>query len=183
MSDLVIPTLTLSPRGHGSPPTTNAAETVYITDHVTVWSWSTTTETITESVIISSFIHVTTTATTTFTTQSPTTLTSTLTSTTTLPTSTIPITSSSTKPTSLIPTSTPTSTVCTAAHAHKPIDPYQVLTIVFGVLILILVAMMYWLVRRFYKMYRAERVLRKQLQTEGTEMPAMTMGGAGGEGR
>lgn len=33
-------------------------------------------------------------------------------------------------------------------------------------------------------MYRAERVLRKQVQTEGTEMPAMGMAGAvGGGGR
>ena len=34
---------------------------------------------------------------------------------------------------------------------------------------------MWFLVIRFYKMYRAERVLRKQIQTEGTEMPAMRM--------
>lgn len=76
-----------------------------------------------------------------------------------------------------------------ARQAHHPVDPYQVLTIVFGVVIVFLLAMMYWLVRRFYKMYRAERVLRKQLQTEGAEMPAMTGVGGGredggrGEGR
>lgn len=54
----------------------------------------------------------------------------------------------------------------------------------FGVFILFLLALMWFLVRRFYKMYRAERVLRKQLQTEGTEMPAMgkEMGMVGGEG-
>lgn len=34
---------------------------------------------------------------------------------------------------------------------------------------------MWFLVRRFYKMYRAERVLRKQVQTEGTELPPMRM--------
>lgn len=30
-------------------------------------------------------------------------------------------------------------------------------------------------------MYRAERVLRKQVQTEGTEMPVVGMVGGGGE--
>lgn len=33
-----------------------------------------------------------------------------------------------------------------------------------------------FLVRRFYRMYRRERVLRKQLQTEGAEMPVMKTG-------
>ena len=56
------------------------------------------------------------------------------------------------------------------------------LSIVFGVFILFLLALMWFLVRRFYKMYRAERVLRKQVQTEGTEMPAMRMA-VGGEER
>ena len=57
----------------------------------------------------------------------------------------------------------------------KYVDPFQVLSIVFGVFILFLLALLWLLVRRFYKMYRAERVLRKQLQTEGTEMPNMRM--------
>ena len=54
----------------------------------------------------------------------------------------------------------------------------------FGVFILFLLALMWFLVRRFNKMYRAERVLRKQLQTEGTEMPAVRkeMGREGKEG-
>ena len=29
---------------------------------------------------------------------------------------------------------------------------------------------MFFLVRRFYRMYRQERVLRKQMQTEGVEL-------------
>lgn len=45
----------------------------------------------------------------------------------------------------------------------------------FGALILFLIALMWFLVRRFYKMYRAERVLRKQMRTEGTELPPMRM--------
>ncbi|KAL9126643.1 MAG: hypothetical protein Q9175_007884, partial [Cornicularia normoerica] len=57
----------------------------------------------------------------------------------------------------------------------KHVDPFQVLSIVFGVFILFLLALLSLLVRRFYRMYRAERVLRKQLQTEGTEIPNMRM--------
>ena len=38
-----------------------------------------------------------------------------------------------------------------------------------------LIALMCFLVRRFYKMYRAERVMRKQMHTEGTELPPMKM--------
>ena len=54
--------------------------------------------------------------------------------------------------------------------------PFLVLSVVFGMLILILIVLMWFLVRRFYKMYRAERVMRKQMHTEGTEMPSMRMG-------
>lgn len=52
-------------------------------------------------------------------------------------------------------------------------DPFQVLSVIFGVLVLFLIVLMWFLVRRFYKMYRAERVMRKQMHTEGTEMPSM----------
>lgn len=52
----------------------------------------------------------------------------------------------------------------------------EVLAIVFGVTILVLLVVGCWLVRRFYRMYRAERVLRKQVQTEGTEMPGLGKG-------
>ena len=55
----------------------------------------------------------------------------------------------------------------------RHVDAFRILSIVFGVLILFLIALMGFLVRRFYRMYRAERVMRKQMQTEGTEMPAM----------
>ena len=64
---------------------------------------------------------------------------------------------------------------------NRNVDPFQVLSIVFGVFILILLALMWFLVRRFYKMYRAERVMRKQMQTEGTEMPSMRMPVSEGE--
>ncbi len=81
-----------------------------------------------------------------------------------------------------MPTPTP---VCSAPPAHaavgKHVDAFKVLSIVFGVFILVLLALMWFLVRRFYKMYRAERVLRKQLQTEGTEMPETMMARNGGE--
>ena len=63
----------------------------------------------------------------------------------------------------------------THASGKKDVDPFQILSIVFGVFILMLIALMGFLVRRFYKMYRAERVMRKQLQTEGTELPPMKM--------
>ena len=54
--------------------------------------------------------------------------------------------------------------------------------IVFGVLGLLgLVVAGLFIVRRFYRMYRRERVLRKQLQTENTEMPAMKTGDHGGD--
>jgi len=51
--------------------------------------------------------------------------------------------------------------------------------IVVGVLgFLGLLAAVFLLIRRFYRMYRRERVLRKQVQTEGNEMPAMRTGGS-----
>ncbi len=55
------------------------------------------------------------------------------------------------------------------------------LAIVSGVINLLLVVVMFVAVRRFYRMYRAERVLRKQLQTEGVEMKWVE-GKGGGEG-
>ncbi|CAF9937826.1 hypothetical protein IMSHALPRED_000561 [Imshaugia aleurites] len=56
------------------------------------------------------------------------------------------------------------------ADAKKPVSASEVLAIVSGVANIALLIAMFFLVRRFYKMYRQERVLRKQLQTEGVEL-------------
>ena len=45
-----------------------------------------------------------------------------------------------------------------------------VLAIVSGIFNLALLLVMFFLVRRFYRMYRQERVLRKQQQTEAVEL-------------
>lgn len=179
MADLTMPTITLAPRvpkGHQvTTVTTNAGVTVFVTDEVTVYVTKTVETTF--SVFDTSFIHVTTTVTNTSTTTATTTITKTIQPLTPpgrpintqedttrlilLPSSTLPMPSCST-----LPTHTP---------AAKHIDPFLVLSIALGVFILFLLALMGFLVRRFYKIYRAERVLRKQLQTEGTEMPEMRM--------
>lgn len=58
-----------------------------------------------------------------------------------------------------------------------------VLAVVSGVMNLALLVVMFFLVRRFYKMYRGERVLRKQTQTEGIELRGSKgAGGVGGGG-
>ena len=77
----------------------------------------------------------------------------------------------------------------TAAPSATPVPTKHHLStgaivgIVFGVLALLglLIAGLF-LVRRFYRMYRRERVLRKQLQTEGNEMPPMKTGENAGVG-
>ena len=74
---------------------------------------------------------------------------------------------------------TVTSPAPTVAKIAPTLEPVQgkkglqtgdVVSIVLGVIIVVLVAVMWFLIRRFYRMYRAERVLRKQVQTEGTEL-------------
>lgn len=50
---------------------------------------------------------------------------------------------------------------CRTDGISKHLDPFQVLSDTFKVFILFLLALMSLLVRRFYKMYMAERVLRK----------------------
>lgn len=55
-------------------------------------------------------------------------------------------------------------------QGKKGLQMGDVISIVLGVIIIVLVAVMWFLIRRFYRMYRAERVLRKQVQTEGTEL-------------
>ena len=60
--------------------------------------------------------------------------------------------------------------VSAGADVTKPVSASEVLAIVSGVMNLALLVAMFFLVRRFYRMYRQERVLRKQLQTEGVEL-------------
>ena len=55
-------------------------------------------------------------------------------------------------------------------QGKKGLQTGDVVSIVLGVIMVVLVAVMWFLIRRFYRMYRAERVLRKQVQTEGTEL-------------
>lgn len=185
MADSIIPTITLAPRGgEAVTVTTNAGVTVFVTDEVTVYQ--TDTVEVTKSIFETSFIHITVTDTSTCTTTESITITGTiqaLTSTPASPKATakettplIPFIRPIESSTSLLPIPTP---FCVPPLVQmtvpKYVDPFQVLSIVFGVFILFLLALLWLLVRRFYKMYRAERVLRKQLQTEGTEMPNMRM--------
>jgi hypothetical protein len=77
-------------------------------------------------------------------------------------------------------TTTATSTLSAPAHTltvsptpvpeKKHVSTAGVLAVVSGVANLALLVVMFFLVRRFYRMYRAERVLRKQTQTEGVEL-------------
>ena len=61
---------------------------------------------------------------------------------------------------------------------NKSVSASEVLAILSGVLNLALLIAMFFLVRRFYRMYRQERVLRKQLQTEGVELKEPKQGEA-----
>ena len=168
MADYTIPTITLAPRGRGEKVVTVTATnevTVFITDKITVFVTKTI-ET-TTSIFDTTYIHVTDTITTTLTSVKPTTITQNQT-----------VTQSQSIPTitTLIPQSTPScSTIPAHVFVEKHIDPFRILSIAFGIFILLLLLLMWFLVRRFYKMYRAERVMRKQIQTEGTEMPPMKM--------
>ena len=56
------------------------------------------------------------------------------------------------------------------ADVQKPVSASEVLAIVSGLANIALLIAMFFLTRRFYRMYRQERVLRKQLQTEGVEL-------------
>ena len=56
------------------------------------------------------------------------------------------------------------------ADVKRPASASEVLAIVSGVANVVLLLVMFFLVRRFYRMYRQERVLRKQVQTEGVEL-------------
>lgn len=56
------------------------------------------------------------------------------------------------------------------ADVKKPVSASEVLAIVSGVTNVVLLLAMFLLTRRFYRMYRQERVLRKQMQTEGLEL-------------
>ena len=165
MADVIVPTITLAPRVPKDPKIITATATdeltVFVTKEVTVFV-TTTVET-TTSIFETSFIHVIHTVTNSSTIREPTTVTEVQTL--------APKIASAT-------TSLPTH-ACPALPAHasgkKHVDPFQILSIVFGVFILMLIALMCFLVRRFYKMYRAERVMRKKMNTEGMELPPMKM--------
>ena len=62
------------------------------------------------------------------------------------------------------------SDVSAVADVKKPVSASEVLAVLSGVTNLALILAMFFLVRRFYRMYRQERVLRKQVQTEGVEL-------------
>ncbi len=166
MADAAFPIMTLAPRGRGEPDTITVTATnevtVFVTDEVTIFVTKMV-ET-TTSIFETSFIHITHTVTDISTSTKNMIVTETQTLT---PTPAFPI---------IITPSTPT---CSSIPMHPPlenhVDPFRVLSIVFGVFILSLIVLMWFLVRRFYKMYRAERVMRKQMQTEGTEMPSRKM--------
>lgn len=70
-------------------------------------------------------------------------------------------------------TATATPTSLASLGAKKSIGPAEIVAIVFGLVILVLVAAMSFFVRKFYMKYRAERVLREQAQTEGNELKQM----------
>lgn len=92
-------------------------------------------------------------------------------------TTAIPTTSLTTSVTNSTVTITPTragpthaSSMSAVPDAKKPVSASGVLAIISGVTNLALLLAMFFLVRRFYRMYRQERVLRKQMQTEGVEL-------------
>ncbi|KAL6717831.1 hypothetical protein ACLMJK_003916 [Lecanora helva] len=71
--------------------------------------------------------------------------------------------------------STPPAVAAQTQQHH--LSTVAILGIVFGALALVgLLVAGLWLVRRFYRMYRRERVLRKQIQCEGNEMPGLKTG-------
>lgn len=74
--------------------------------------------------------------------------------------------------------STHVSDASAVAHVNKSVSASEVLAIISGILNIALLIAMFFLVRRFYRMYRQERVLRKQLQTEGVELGESKHGGA-----
>ena len=78
---------------------------------------------------------------------------------------TIPVTVTAPAPTLAQTTHTPA-----PVQEKKALQTGDIIAIVLAIIIVILLGVMYFLTRRFYRMYRAERVLRKQVQTEGTEL-------------
>lgn len=134
------------------PPPAPAPATVTITSVST----STSLITSTVNVTVSNTFHVTDTETFT-TTIATTSLTTTITN------GTVTI-----HPTQAVPTHA--SHVSAVADVKRPVSASEVLAIISGVANLALLLAMFFLVRRFYKMYRQERVLRKQIQTEGVEL-------------
>ncbi|KAL2036730.1 hypothetical protein N7G274_010525 [Stereocaulon virgatum] len=140
-----------TPRDNGGPATITEQVTIHV--WTTIISWRTAYNTV---VGVTSFNTI---ATTTTTITQPTTVTQKV-------DVTIPVTVTAPP---LATTSSAPEPVQTKKHALQTGD---VIAIVLAVIIVILLGAMYVLTRRFYRMYRAERVLRKQVQTEGTELRA-----------
>ena len=139
-----------------TPPPPPAPVTVTITSISTSTSTSTSLITTTVNVTVSNSYYVTNTETVT---------------------TAIPTTSLATTFTNHTVTTSPTqagptlaSDASAVADAKKTVSASEVLAIVSGVTNLVLLLAMFFLVRRFYRMYRQERVLRKQIQTEGVEL-------------
>lgn len=150
--DHVLPGLYSDPPPTPTPPPPPPPVTVTITSISTSTSLITTTINVT----VSATNYVTNTE--IFTTAIPTTSLTTITKNDTV---TIP-------PTQARPTHV--SDVSAVADVKKPVSASEVLAIVFGVVNIVLLLVMFFFVRRFYRMYRQERVLRKQVQTEGVEL-------------
>ncbi|CAF9914716.1 MAG: hypothetical protein ALECFALPRED_009679 [Alectoria fallacina] len=151
-ADAISPTPTPTPPPPPPPPPPPLPATVTIT------SISTSTSLITSTINVTVNTTYYVTDTETFTTAIPTTS---LTSTITNGTMTI-------HPTQAGPTNV--SDVSAVADVKKPVSASEVLAVLSGVTNLALILAMFFLVRRFYRMYRQERVLRKQVQTEGVEL-------------
>ena len=76
-------------------------------------------------------------------------------------------------PPTMTVTMTATPTPSASPGTKKGLAPVEIVAIVLGLAVLILVPAMLFFIRKFYLMYRAERVLRKQAQTEGNELKQM----------
>lgn len=157
-SDRVVPGFFLPAAKSTSPSALTPTPTPPAPATVTITSISTSTSLITTTVNVTLSTTYYVTNTETLTTAIPTTS----------------LTTISTNGTVTIPTTqaqpTHASGVSAVADTKRPVSASAILAIVSGVTNLALLLAMFFLVRRFYRMYRQERVLRKQMQTEGVEL-------------
>ena len=178
--------------GSGGSDTTTVTATQIITEETTIWSTIEKTISIetTVSIVETSYVLTTVNQTLTATEQvtlsySPSLTTRPITFTIKQPSSASAITTShdtktvshSPSPASSISAPVPHPTASAVPVGKKHLSPGDILAIVFGITILVLLGLMWFLVRRFYRMYRAERVMRKQTHTEGIELPKRTFSG------